>query len=134
LRSQNLYWLSTTPDIPGPSGREFGAFIAKPKSSADFTALNTLPPVTLETKSARETHGDEEWISATIKNPGTSLAFLVQLAITQGPGGREVGPSYWDDNYFSLLPGESRTVKAIVSKAELGGKEPTIRVLGWNVR
>jgi exo-1,4-beta-D-glucosaminidase len=134
LRSQNLYWLSTTPDIPGPSGREFGAFIAKPKSSADFTALNTLPPVTLETKTARETHGDEEWVSATLKNPGSSLAFLVQLAITKGPGGREAGPSYWDDNYFSLLPGETRTVKAVVPKAELEGKEPTLRVLGWNVR
>lgn len=134
LRSQNLYWLSTTPDIPGPSGREFGAFIAQPKSSADFTLLNTLPPVTLETKSAHEAHGGEEWVSATLTNPGPSLAFLVQLAVTKGPGGREAGPSYWDDNYFSLLPGETRTVKAIVPKAELEGKEPTVRVLGWNVR
>jgi len=40
----------------------------------------------------------------------------------------------WEDNYFSLLPGESRTVRAIVPKAELEGQEPTLRVLGWNVR
>jgi exo-1,4-beta-D-glucosaminidase len=134
LRSQNLYWLSTTRDIPGPSGPEFGAFIAKPKSSADFTLLNTLPPVTLETKSTHETHGDEEWVSATLKNPSPNLAFLLQLAVTKGPGGREAGPCYWEDNYFSLLPGESRTVKAIVPKAELEAQEPTLRVLGWNVR
>ena len=133
LRSQNLYWLSTTPDIPGPSGREFGAFIAKPKSSADFTLLNTLPPVSLETKSTHETRGDEEWVSVTLTNPGLSLAFLVQLAVTKGPEGREAGPSYWDDNYFSLLPGEARTVRAIVPKAELEGEEPVVRVLGWNV-
>ena len=134
LRSQNFYWLSTTPDIPGPSGREFGAFIAEPNSSADFTLLNTLPPVTLETETTHETHGDEEWVLAKLKNPGPSLAFLVQLAVTKGSGAREIGPSYWDDNYFSLLPGEARTVKAVVPRAELEGKEPTLRVLGWNVR
>jgi exo-1,4-beta-D-glucosaminidase len=134
LRSQNLYWLSTTPDVPGPSGPEFGAFIAKPKSSADFTLLNTLPPVTLETKSTHEAHGDEEWVTATLKNPSQSLAFLLQLAVTKGPGGREVGPCYWEENYFSLLPGESRTVTAVVPKAELEAQEPTLRVLGWNVR
>jgi len=134
LRSQNLYWLSTTRDVPGPSGPEFGAFIAKPKSSADFTLLNTLPQVTLETKSTHETHGDEEWVSATLKNPSPNLAFLLQLAVTKGPGGREAGPCYWEENYFSLLPGESRTVKAIVPKAELEGQEPALRVLGWNVR
>jgi exo-1,4-beta-D-glucosaminidase len=133
LRSQNFYWLSTIPDVPGPAGREFGAFIAKPKSSADFTLLNTLPPVTLETKSTHETHGDEEWVSATLRNPGPNLAFLVQLAVTKGRGESETGPSYWDDNYFCLLPGEARTVKAIVPKSELEGKEPTVRVLGWNV-
>ena len=134
LRSQNLYWLSTTPDIPGPPRRELGPFIAQPKSSADFTMLNTLPPVTLETSSTHETRGEEEWVSATLKNPGPDLAFLVQLAVTKGPGGREAGPTYWDDNYVSLLPRETRTLKAIVPKAELEGKEPTVRVLGWNVR
>jgi hypothetical protein len=46
----------------------------------------------------------------------------------------EAGPTYWDDNYVSLLPGESRTLKAVLPKAELEGKEPTMWVLGWNVR
>jgi hypothetical protein len=35
------------------------------------------------------------------------------------------------DNYFSLLTGESRTVKAIVPKAELEAQEPRLRGLGW---
>src|SRR5262249_44183967 len=83
LRSQNLYWLPTPPDIPGSGGREGGGFIARPKSSADFTLLNTLPPATLQTTSAHLTRGDEEWVSVTLKNPGQALAFLVQLAITK---------------------------------------------------
>jgi len=134
MRSQNFYWLSTTPDVPGPSGREFRAFIAKPNSSANFALLNKLPPVTLEKKTRHEAHGDEEWFTIDLKNPGPNLAFLVQLAVTEGAEGREIGPSYWDENYISLLPGETRTVKAIVPKAELGGRKPNVRVLGWNVR
>jgi exo-1,4-beta-D-glucosaminidase len=134
LRSQNFYWLSTTPDVPGTGKYDWSAFAANPQSVADFTMLNSLPPVKLEASSARETHGEEEWVSATVSNPGKALAFLVQLALTKGPDGREVGPTYWDDNYFNLLPGESRTVKAVVPKSELDGKEPVLRVLGWNVR
>ena len=49
-------------------------------------------------------------------------------------GAREAGPTYWDDNYISLLPGETRILKAVVPKAELEGQDPTVRVLGWNVR
>ena len=134
VRSQNFYWLSTTPDIPGTGGREGGGFIAHPQSAADFSMLNTLPEVKLETNSSHHTQGDEEWVSTTLKNPGPGLAFLVQLAVTRGPGGREAGPTFWEDNYFSLMPGETRTVKAVVPKSELQGMSPVVRVLGWNVR
>jgi hypothetical protein len=33
---------------------------------------------------------------------------MVHLKITRGEGGEEVVPIYWEDNYFSLLPGEQR--------------------------
>ncbi len=135
LRSENFYWLSTSPDVPGIAGHTLkGGFYTKPKSTADFTLLNTLPPVKLETQSAHETRGDDEFVTATVKNPGTSLAFLVQLAVTQGEAGTEAGPAFWSENYFSLLPGESRTVTASVPKTALDGKKPVLRVLGWNVR
>jgi exo-1,4-beta-D-glucosaminidase len=134
LQSRNFYWLSTTPDIPGPSPDGWGAFVAKPESVADFTLLNSLPPVTLETTLTHQTRGDEVQAEITVKNPAANLAFLIQLALTKGPEGRELGPTYWEDNYFSLLPGETRTLKATVPKSELGNATPALRITGWNVQ
>jgi exo-1,4-beta-D-glucosaminidase len=132
LRSQNFYWLSTTPDVPGTTRENLkGEFLAKPKSRADFTALNDLPPVKLDVATSVEKAADTAEISVTLKNPTANLAFLIQLAVTRN--GVEIGPSYWEDNYFSLLPGEERVVSATAPLAELGDAAPAVRVTGWNV-
>ncbi len=126
--SDNFYWLSTTRDEPGSDDEDSEGFLdPKHKSRADFTALAALPPVTLETTSARTAEGME----VTLKNPASTLAFQIQLALTKD--GLEIGPSYWSDNYFSLLPGESKTVRVSVPPAALAGAEPVLRVGGWNV-
>jgi len=38
-----------------------------------------------------------------------------------------------DDNYVSLLPGESRELTARYDASALEGKEPELEVDGWNV-
>lgn len=135
LLSSNFYWLSTSPDKPGICGDTLkGVFFTKPKSRADFTMLNTLPPVSLNASSNVETHGEEQVMTVTVKNPGTALAFLVQLAVTAGKDGKEIGPSFWEDNYFSLLPGEERVVNVAYAVHDLDGKEACARVTGWNIK
>ncbi|MGA2420413.1 MAG: hypothetical protein ABSG69_10035, partial [Candidatus Acidiferrum sp.] len=42
--------------------------------------------------------------------PSKSLAFMVHLRLTDGPGGPDIVPVFWDDNYISLLPGENRDI------------------------
>ena len=39
----------------------------------------------------------------------------------------------WEDNYFSLLPGEKREISATYKASELGAAKPTVEVSGWNV-
>ena len=59
-------------------------------------------------------------LSATVANRGSSVAALVRLAVRDEHGDR-VLPARYDDNYFWLLPGESR--KVIVSwPARLNGR------------
>jgi exo-1,4-beta-D-glucosaminidase len=43
-----------------------------------------------------------------------------------------VTPIFWEDNYFSLLPGESRTVSAKFDSSLLNGKEAVVELDGWN--
>jgi len=46
---------------------------------------------------------------------------------------QEVLPVLWEDNYFSLLPGEKREVAATYRKASLGRGTPAVEVEGWNM-
>ena len=72
-------------------------------------------------------------LTVTVKNPGETLAFLVRLKLTDGEGGKDVRPVFWEDNYFELAPGESRLIRVSYRTADLKGA-PTVAVDGWNVK
>jgi exo-1,4-beta-D-glucosaminidase len=57
----------------------------------------------------------------------------VHARLTQGKDGDDLVPIFWEDNYFSLLPGEEKTVTATFDAADLHGKEPFLEVTGYNV-
>jgi len=42
-------------------------------------------------------------------------------------------PILWNDNYFSLLPGENKEVKATFAAKDLNGVPPAVEVGGWNI-
>ena len=42
----------------------------------------------------------------------TRSVFFTHAALTRSAYGNEILPVFWDDNYFSLLPGESKVVCA----------------------
>ena len=69
----------------------------------------------------------------TLENPSKALAFLVHLAVRKGPGGEEVLPVLWEDNYVTLLPGETRELAATYAPKDLGGAAPVVTIDGWNV-
>jgi exo-1,4-beta-D-glucosaminidase len=114
LVSDNFYWLT-------------------PNGSADLSRLEDLPPVRLNAAWEVERKGTECVAHVKLTNPTDRLAFLVHLAVTRGPYGDEVLPVLWDDNYFSLLPGESRQLTARFATDDLGTATPALEVGGWNI-
>jgi exo-1,4-beta-D-glucosaminidase len=132
LVAENFYWLSTKKDVMNYPATEW--FVTPIKEFADLTALDTLPQVTLSALSAFEQAGVEQQVRVSLQNPGDTIAFFINLSVVGRQSGRAVLPIYWEDNYFSLLPGESKTVSATFSPADLRGEEPVLRVEGWNVR
>lgn len=46
----------------------------------------------------------------------------------------EILPVLWQDNYFSLLPGETRTVKATYNTKKLRHSNPVVEVEGWKIK
>jgi exo-1,4-beta-D-glucosaminidase len=127
--SQNLYWLSSKAET---LDWEKSTWYATPtKTFADYTALNGLPPVELQV--AAESKPDGTTV-VTVKNPGKAIAFAVHLKIKKGADGDEVLPVLWEDNYFSLLPGETREVMATYSARDLARTAAVVEADGWNVK
>jgi hypothetical protein len=68
-----------------------------------------------------------------VTNPTHHIAFFVQLALTRDSNGAEILPVVWDDNYISLLPGESRDITARFAATAAGSAKPVLNVGGWNI-
>jgi exo-1,4-beta-D-glucosaminidase len=127
--STNFYWLSTRPDILADTSTWY---MTPVKSFADFTALRSMPAAVVRS-TAKFVHGkggaDEARV--TLTNPGKTVAFFVRLQVV-GKGDEEALPVFWDDNYISLMPGETRTIAARYRARDLRGT-PRVIVSGWNV-
>ena len=57
----------------------------------------------------------------------------MRLRLLKGPGGPEILPVFWEDNYLSLLPGEKREVAVHLRKSDIGSAKPVLAVDGFNV-
>ena len=131
LLSDNFYWLSTKPDTMAWDKTDWA--YTPQKSFGDLTGLETLPQVDVETTVTMTSSGNRATVLVRTKNPGRSVAFMVHLRLTRGKGGEEVVPILWEDNYFSMLPGEERSVTATFDVSALRGKNPDLQVDGFNV-
>jgi len=130
--SRNFYWLSTKPDVLDDSKAKW--YYTPLSSFADFTSLQEMPEVRLKGAVQYRTTGQDQQARVMISNPGNSLAFMVRLQILAGKDGEEILPVLWDDNYFSLLPGEKREVTASYRLPGTSGANPSLVVSGWNIK
>jgi hypothetical protein len=113
LLSQNFYWRSS--------------------SGADFKALNNLPSVELESEAEHKAGSGENVITASLRNPSSNVAFSVRLKLLRAESLKRVLPAYYDDNYFSLVPGESRAVAVRFDPRYLDDEKPKLMVEGYNL-
>jgi exo-1,4-beta-D-glucosaminidase len=132
LVSDNFYWLSTKADTLDWSKRKDTVYTPQ-KDFADLTGLNSLPQVTLSTRAAVKSDGSKDSVTVTVKNSSKSVAFMTHLRLTRGPGGDNIVPVFWSDNYFSLMPGEERRVTGSYDVASREGKPAVLIVDGFNV-
>ena len=131
LVGSNFYWLSTKPETIDWAKSTW--WMTPTESYADFTAFAQIPKVKLRVNDRTERKGDESVTHVTVENPSKNLAFFVRLKVEKGAKGEEILPVVWEDNYISLLPGETREVTATYRTSELNGQKPVIDVRGWNV-
>jgi hypothetical protein len=110
LLSQNFYW----------HAREEG----------QLQELNSLPLVALAGKWHAHHSAKGLVITGKITNPAKTPALAVRLTLRDAKTGRRILPVYYDDNYFSLLPGETREFRIASSVA---AERLEIGLSGWNI-
>lgn len=130
--SSNFYWLSTKEDILDEDRSTW--FYTPNKAFADFTGLKDLQEVQIEAAHQFEDLGEEMEIRVTLRNPSDRIAFFVDMNVYHAESGHSLLPILWDDNFISLIPGETREICARFLKEDLRGETPAFRLSGWNVK
>ncbi|WP_078351223.1 discoidin domain-containing protein [Mucilaginibacter pedocola] len=88
----------------------------------DFSALNSLPKVKLKVSSAVKKSNGKYYVTAKVSNLSPAAAFAIRVQATKASTGEQILPAIMNDNYFSLMRGESKEV-TIEFDAELLGKD-----------
>jgi mannosylglycoprotein endo-beta-mannosidase len=64
------------------------------------------------------------------KIPGKIPALQVRLTLRDAKTGQRILPAYYDDNYFSLMPGEHQKFK-IETRDPV--EDVRVDITGWNI-
>ncbi|MEU5691322.1 exo-beta-D-glucosaminidase [Actinosynnema sp. NPDC020468] len=124
---RNVYWLSTRADTLDYTG---STWYHTPQSGyADLSGVRSLPEASVAVGVASSGGVTE----VTLRNTGGGVAFFVRATVRKGVGGAEVLPTDWSDNYVTLWPGETLTLRATYRPSDLAGARPTVDVEGVNL-
>lgn len=125
--SENVYWQSQQRDDVGDP-RNDAAFELKQASWADMTALNTMARTPLDVHAQHAADGDG--VTIQLANPSKQVAFFERAEVMSTRDGDEILPIEYSDNYITVFPGETVTLRATVPPN--GGNPAWVRVSGYN--
>lgn len=120
----NFYWRSNS--------KYEGKNTLTGPTTAGFQDLSRLKEVTLKVNHKTREENNRYFMEIDVVNRSAGIAFFTQLQFLDGDG-KPVRPSFYTDNFFSLLPGEKKTITIETSKAKLPSKKQLI-VKGWNIK
>jgi exo-1,4-beta-D-glucosaminidase len=132
ILSTNFYWLSATKNVYDWSAEDNDAFTPV-KSYEDLRQLSALPSVgKIDSILLIEEVAGRWQAHARLRNSSDHVALQLHLEVRADNQHAEEPPLLWDDDYFSLLPGESRDLTAPIADPGSMIHEQLI-VSGWNV-
>lgn len=112
LLSENFYWRSLR--------------------LGDYTALNSLEPARLGVKTSVSEKDGKCTVTADVSNKGKGVAFAVRVMPVLASSGEQILPAIMDDNYFTLMKGETKKVTIEFDSSLLEGDDVRIVVRPYN--
>ena len=112
------------------NGTEYGNHQAMASmSKADVKVSSNFEKVA----DGSEIHGDEWRGSVVLENRSNVPAVMVRLNVVGKQDGDQILPMFYTDNYFSLMPGEKKTISLRWYDADSRGNSPEVIVSGYNL-
>jgi len=112
LVSENFYWRSNR--------------------VGDYQALNKLPKAKLDTKSTLTIQEGKALITVQISNKAKTPAFAIHVQAKRKSDGERLLPAILNDNYFTLLKGESKEIKIAFDAELLKDDQYLLEVVPYN--
>ena len=116
--SKNFYWRSDN-QFEGP-------WTLTGPTTAGFQPLRDMPAG--KVKGSKKKLGDGKY-QVTLSNPGKQIAFFLQLQL-RDKDGQPINRTIYDDNFFTLLPGEKRIIEITAPE---GAEAESLLLDGWNI-
>ncbi|MRI00045.1 glycosyl hydrolase [Kriegella sp. EG-1] len=108
ILSDNFYWI--------------------PDSTGVYSGLKTLKKVKLDAEAKKL---NDTTVTLTIKNnENNTIAFFNRVSLIDNETSERVMPTFYSDNYVSLVPGESKEIT--LEYEHLSQISPVIEISGWN--
>ena len=110
------------------------------KNCMHYESLNSLPEVRISAAvSSKFTvvgeigKGNHQYI-ITLSNNGAAPAVQTRIHTLSSTTHTDILPAFYSDNYFVLMPGESRTVTVEFNPRYLQGGQPVFELSGWTTK
>jgi mannosylglycoprotein endo-beta-mannosidase len=110
LLDENLYWL------PGTDG--------------NYTALQQMKKTALHVDVLKI---NDTKLRVTVSNSaGNPVSFFNRIALIDAKNGNRILPSFFSDNYLSILPGETKSIDIDFTAKDSSIKKQ-VQLYGWNM-
>jgi exo-1,4-beta-D-glucosaminidase len=124
----NTYWQSQKDDDLGSLKNDYYTTLQQDKW-ADMTALNTMPPVTIEIEAQQKKIGPDSHVTIRLHNPSEHIAFFERVTLSTERDSNEILPIEYSDNYITIYPGETVEIHGTIWR---GGKPRWVKLEGYN--
>jgi hypothetical protein len=110
-------------------------FYIRGTDEGNYQAIRQMPKVALRQDVTINKRIDNKWEgSVTLTNPSQTPALMIRINLLGAEDGDQILPVFYSDNYFALLPNESKTVTFRFKDIDTRGTTPKIVVTGYNVK
>jgi hypothetical protein len=99
----------------------------------NYQSLNAISKTKITSSIDRKKAGDGWRIKTTLKNNTNTPALMIRLKVVGQTSGDRILPVFFSDNFFSLLPGESKVINISVKEADTRGEKPDLEISGFNL-